>query len=79
MTTWLTEADARELLVRAIDAAGSAEAFARQVGCSAALVSQALLGKRAIGRMLGGKLGLLAAPATVYQYLRRDETPGGQS
>jgi transcriptional regulator with XRE-family HTH domain len=72
MTDWLTEADAREILVRKVAELGTQEQLAAIAGCSHSLISQVLHGKRPVGKKLGAALGLIAAPVTTFQYLRKD-------
>lgn len=57
MTDLITEDEARELLIRAVHASGSSAAFAKQTGCSGALISYALSGKKPIGPKLATALG----------------------
>lgn len=71
---WVTEDEARARLMHRIAQAGSADALAREVGCSPSLISYALGGTKPIGPTLAKALGLIAAPVKTYRYL--DAEPG---
>lgn len=70
MSNWLTEAEAREILVRKVHELGTQEQIAAEAGCSTALVSHAMNGQKPVGKKLGTYLGLIAQPVRTFQYLR---------
>jgi hypothetical protein len=69
----LTEDEARELLIRAVHASGSATAYAKQAGCSGSLISRALSGQKPIGAKIATALGLIAVPRVTYEYLKANK------
>jgi len=70
---WLSEHDARLLLVRKLQALGSAQAVARAAACNPSLISRALAGTQPIGPKLCRALGLIAVPETTYRYMKAEE------
>jgi hypothetical protein len=70
VSNWLTEAEARELLIRRIEALGSQAKVAQLAGCSPSLVSAVVYGDKPLGRKLATYLGLIAQPVRTFQYLR---------
>jgi hypothetical protein len=70
MSDWLSEHDARLLLVRKLQALGTREAIAREAQCSPSLISGAMAGTKPIGPKLCKVLGLIAVPETIYRYVK---------
>jgi DNA-binding transcriptional regulator YdaS (Cro superfamily) len=68
---WLTDDDARQELARAVQQAGSAEKYAKAIGCSPSLVSLALSGSRPVGPRLAQRLGLIATAVKTWRYLKQ--------
>jgi DNA-binding transcriptional regulator YdaS (Cro superfamily) len=71
--TWLTEDEARALLFRKVQDAGSQKAVAKLAGVSESFVSMALLGQKALGPKLSKAIGLMAAKTEAYRYLPIEE------
>jgi len=70
---WLSEHDARILLVRKLQASGTMQQLALEAQCSPSLVSRALAGEKPIGPKLAKCLGLIAVPETIYKYVKAEE------